>query len=168
MFIDVDMNNIRVSRDWVEDNWVELETKRDILSLIHANNNEIKPESSPLSSKDNPESVGLERLKLAPVDPEPIDPELVESVPVDPEPVHPEPIDHPVVVPVGPEHVHLEPIDPEPKFHEKENKPEAVDLEPVDPEPKFHEKENNAISGADDNGLQNVEQGGHTSENVEV
>ncbi|XP_076895507.1 uncharacterized protein LOC143548147 isoform X2 [Bidens hawaiensis] len=165
MFIDVDMNNIRVSRDWVEDNWVELETKRDVLSLIQANNNEIKPESSPLSSKDNPEPVDLERVEPAPVDPEHVHPKPVESVPVGPEPVHPEPIDHPV--PVGPEHVHLEPVEPEPKFHEKENKPEPVELEPIDPEPKFHEKENEPISGPEDNGLQKVEQGGQTSENEE-
>ncbi|KAJ0720021.1 putative BAH domain, Agenet-like domain, Agenet domain, plant type [Helianthus annuus] len=150
LFLDIDIKNIRVSRDWVGDHWVDLETKPNILSLIPANNNEIKPECSPVSSKETPK----------PVDPEPVGPEHVDPKPVDPEHVDPEPI--------GPEHVDPEPNGPGPVD------PEPIGPEPVDPEHvndfndhELHEKEKDPSSALDDN-LQIAEQGEHASEKMEA
>ncbi|XP_035831739.1 uncharacterized protein LOC110868377 isoform X3 [Helianthus annuus] len=150
LFLDIDIKNIRVSRDWVGDHWVDLETKPNILSLIPANNNEIKPESSPVSSKETPKPVGPEHVDPKPVDPKPVDPEHV-----DPEPI-------------GPEHVDPEPNGPGPVD------PEPIGPEPVDPEHvndfndhELHEKEKDPSSALDDN-LQIAEQGEHASENMEA
>lgn len=34
MFLNIDRKNLRISRDWVGDRWVDIETNRDILSMI--------------------------------------------------------------------------------------------------------------------------------------
>lgn len=34
MFFNIDRKNVRISRDWVGDRWVDIETNRDILSMI--------------------------------------------------------------------------------------------------------------------------------------
>ncbi|XP_076897589.1 uncharacterized protein LOC143550928 [Bidens hawaiensis] len=57
LYLELDKKNIRVSREWVGDHWVDLETKPNILSLIPANINEIKPGTFPFLSKENPEPV---------------------------------------------------------------------------------------------------------------
>ncbi|KAD4386098.1 hypothetical protein R6Q59_009606 [Mikania micrantha] len=94
LYLELPKKDIRVSRDWVGDHWVDLETKPNILSLIPANN-EVKPGTFPFLSKENHE---------------PIDP----SEPVDPlKPVNGGPNDS------GP----LQGGDPEPKFHEKDKDP---------------------------------------------
>ncbi|XP_071692700.1 uncharacterized protein [Rutidosis leptorrhynchoides] len=74
LFLEVHKKNIRVSRDWMNDVWVDLETKPNVLSLMPAvsinektpaGTSEIKHDSVPSSSKEIP----------APVDPpEPVDP----------------------------------------------------------------------------------------------
>lgn len=51
LFLELHRKNIRVSRDWVGDHWVDLETKPDIISLT-PNENNIKHESLPISSKE--------------------------------------------------------------------------------------------------------------------
>ncbi|KAK1435593.1 hypothetical protein QVD17_01359 [Tagetes erecta] len=156
LFLELDIKNIRVSRDWVGDHWVNLETKPNILSLIPANDNKIKPQSSPISSKETPKLVVLEHVDPEPVvlehvDPEPVEPEHVEPEPIVPEHIEPEPIgpEHVDPEPIGPEHVDPEPIGPEnvdiepigPKHVDIEPigrehvDPEPVDLAHVDPEP---------------------------------
>ncbi|KAJ0924252.1 putative BAH domain, Agenet-like domain, Agenet domain, plant type [Helianthus annuus] len=57
LVLELHKKNIRVSRDWVGDHWVDLETKPDILSLIPVNLNEIKPGTFPFLSNENPEPV---------------------------------------------------------------------------------------------------------------
>ncbi|XP_023753863.1 uncharacterized protein LOC111902246 isoform X1 [Lactuca sativa] len=47
LFLELHRKDIRVSRDWVGDRWVDLETKPNILSSMPANLKEIKQESSP-------------------------------------------------------------------------------------------------------------------------
>ncbi|XP_024977350.1 uncharacterized protein LOC112514938 [Cynara cardunculus var. scolymus] len=60
LFLELHRKNIRVSKDWVGDHWVDLETKPNIHSLIPAdtgpNVDETKPESLPISSKETPAS----------------------------------------------------------------------------------------------------------------
>lgn len=55
LFLSVDKKNIRISKDWVGDQWVDIETHHDILSVITAiANQEIKiSESSPTSKEAN-------------------------------------------------------------------------------------------------------------------
>nr|GMC70038.1 duf724 domain-containing protein 3 [Ipomoea batatas] len=55
LFLSVDRKNIRISKDWVGDQWVDIETHPDILSVITAiANQEIKiSESSPTSKEAN-------------------------------------------------------------------------------------------------------------------
>ncbi|KAI7737370.1 hypothetical protein M8C21_020317 [Ambrosia artemisiifolia] len=144
LFLDLDIKNIRLSRDWMGDHWVNLETITNILTLIPGISNEIKPESSPFSSKETHEPVNPEH-----VDPEPIEPEHVDPEPVELENVDPKPVD-------------AEPIDPEPVDDCNDNIP------PQEGEPELNEKEKDPSSALDDNILQTGEQGEHTSENVEA
>lgn len=55
LFLELHRKDIRVSRDWVGDRWVDLETNPNILSLMPANINpnlkEVKHESLPVSSQ---------------------------------------------------------------------------------------------------------------------
>ncbi|XP_071702064.1 uncharacterized protein [Rutidosis leptorrhynchoides] len=71
LFLELHRNNIRVSRDWIGDHWVDLETKPNVLSLMPAiSTSETKRDSIPSSSKEIP----------VPVDPpEPVDPEVHEE-----------------------------------------------------------------------------------------
>ncbi|CAH1428758.1 unnamed protein product [Lactuca virosa] len=47
LFLELHRKDVRVSRDWVGDRWVDLETNPNILSSMPANLKEIKQESSP-------------------------------------------------------------------------------------------------------------------------
>ncbi|KAI3820473.1 hypothetical protein L1987_08021 [Smallanthus sonchifolius] len=57
LLLELHKENIRVSRDWVGDRWVDLETKPNILSLIPASINELKPGRFPFLSQENHEPV---------------------------------------------------------------------------------------------------------------
>ncbi|KAI3686170.1 hypothetical protein L1987_79843 [Smallanthus sonchifolius] len=59
LLLELHKENIRVSREWVGDRWVDLETKPDILSLIPTNINELKPGRFPYLSQENHEPVDL-------------------------------------------------------------------------------------------------------------
>lgn len=63
MFIEVQKKNVRLSKDWVGDRWVDLKTIPDILSLVPANrspiSNETNSESAPISSEQTPIPIDL-------------------------------------------------------------------------------------------------------------
>ncbi|KAI7734417.1 hypothetical protein M8C21_004066 [Ambrosia artemisiifolia] len=57
LVLELQKKNIRASRDWVGDHWVDLQTIPNILSIIPVDLNEVKPGTFPFLSKENPEPV---------------------------------------------------------------------------------------------------------------
>ena len=55
LFLEIHKKDIRVSRDWVGDHWVDLETNPNILSSIPISQKVIKNENMPISPLQTPD-----------------------------------------------------------------------------------------------------------------
>nr|GEZ34621.1 putative agenet domain-containing protein / bromo-adjacent homology (BAH) domain-containing protein [Tanacetum cinerariifolium] len=143
MFIEVQKKNIRLSKDWVGDRWVDLKTIPDILSLVPTNrspiSNETNSESVPISSEQTPIPIDLPE----PIEtPQEVDPESHEME-VDPVSTH----DKKEKGPVSANGMEVDPVS---AHDEKEKGPVSANGMEVDPVSAHDEKEKGPVSACDD------------------